>query len=295
MFRALGFCVVLGSIATGMLMHGGNLMVLWQISEFVIIGGAAFGALLVSGGLGTLRQVAGGVADVLRPDPYDEDAYLELLQVLYEVFYTARREGLMGIEEHAEAPDESDLFAQYPGFREKQHALDYLTDTLKVLLTGAVEEHHLAEILDLDLEERQASAMEAAETVDELGEAMPGFGIVAAVIGVIITMGHIGGSAEEIGHSIAAALVGTFLGVLSAYGIIKPMASAMESRVESQQAYLNCIRTGLLSFARGDSPVTSVEFARRVIEVDERPSFGEVEDLIRGDDGRSSADAKEAA
>lgn len=293
MFRAIGFCVVIGSIITGMLMHGGNPMILLQVSEYVIIGGAGFGALLVSGGLKTVKNVAVGTMHVFRPDPYDEEAYLELLQVLYEVFYTARREGLVGIEEHAENPEESDLFAQYPGFREKEHAVDFLTDTLKVLLTGAVEEHHLAEILDLDMDERHASAMKPASTVDELGDSMPGFGIVAAVIGVIITMGHIGGSAEEIGHSIAAALVGTFLGVLGAYGILKPLATAMKARVQSEEAYLNCIRTGLLSFARGDSPVTSVEFARRVIEADERPSFSEVEELIRGDGGDSSV--KEAA
>lgn len=292
MFRAIGFFVVIGSIITGMMMHGGNPMILLQVSEYVIIGGAAFGALLVSGGLKTVKNVFLGIIDVFKPDPYDQEAYLELLQVLYEVFYTARREGLVGIEEHAENPEESDLFAQYPGFQEKEHAVDFLTDTLKVLLTGAVEEHHLAEILDLDMDERHASAMKPALTVDELGDSMPGFGIVAAVIGVIITMGHIGGSAEEIGHSIGAALVGTFLGVLGAYGVLKPLATAMKARVQSEEAYLNCIRTGLLSFARGDSPVTSIEFARRVIEADERPSFSEVEELIRGD-GESSV--KEAA
>jgi chemotaxis protein MotA len=152
---------------------------------------------------------------------------------------------------------------------------------MKVLLTGAVEDHHLSEILELDLDQQHREAMVIPTAVNTLADAMPGFGIVAAVLGVIITMGKIGGSPEEIGHSVAAALVGTFLGILLAYGLFQPLARALESRVSAEGAYMACIRTALLSFARGDPPITSVEFARRNIDPEDRPSFSELEDMTR--------------
>ena len=153
---------------------------------------------------------------------------------------------------------------------------------MKVLLAGTVEEHHLSEILDTDLEVHHETAMQVPRVLQRTGDALPAFGIVAAVLGVIITMGHIGGSPEEIGEKIAAALVGTLLGVFLAYAVVNPLASAIENRVNDTHAYLRVVRTALLSFARGDSPATSVEFARRSIEGEDRPSFSEVEDLIRG-------------
>lgn len=295
MLVLIGFVVVVGSILGGFIMHGGNLMVLMQTSEFVIIGGAGLGALIIANKPSTLKSIISECLGLLKGDEFDEEAYMELLEVLYQVFYKARREGLVGIESDVENPEQSELFAEYPGFREHHHAVSFLTDTLKVLLTGAVEEHNLAEILDLDLEQRHESSMAASRAIRTLGDAMPGFGIVAAVLGVIITMGHIGGAPEVIGKKIAAALVGTFLGVLGAYGVLLPLADAIASRAESEDAYLNCIRTALLSFARGDSPITSVEFARRVVETEERPSFAQLEKAVRGGGGTGGEGAREAA
>jgi chemotaxis protein MotA len=225
----------------------------------------------------TLKEVIG----LLKPNPFTEKSYGELLQVLYDVFQTARKDGLVGLEQHIEDPEKSPLFAKYPHFRSHHHAVSFLTDTLKVLLTGAVEDHHLSEILELDLEKQHDQAMAVPSALSKVGDAMPGFGIVAAVLGVVITMGSIGGTAAEIGEKVAAALVGTFLGILLSYGVINPIAAAVEARIRAEHAYMGCIRTALLSFARGDSPMTAVEFARRNIEPEDRPSFAELEALTR--------------
>lgn len=281
MFFAIGMLVVFGSIFVGYTMHGGAVGVLIQVSELIIIGGAALGAVIVANKpkvvIGMFREIFG----LLKPSPYRREAYAELLQVLYELFYAARKDGLVGIENHIEDPEKSELFRKYPRFRGNHHAMNLLTDTMKVMLTGTVDDHHLSEILDLDLERHHHEALAVPNALARVGDAMPGFGIVAAVLGVIITMGHIGGAAEEVGRSVAAALVGTFLGVLLAYGVVNPMAQAIEERVEAEDAYMKCIRTAILSFARGDPPITSVEFARRNIAPGERPSFDEVEQITK--------------
>ncbi len=281
MFLILGLAVVFGSVIAGYLMHHGELAVLIQVNEFVIIGGSGFGAILVGNKPSTVKRIFSEVVALLRPNPYDRATFTELLQVLYEVFYAARKDGLVGIESHVENPQDSELFKKYPSFHQNHHAVAFLSDTMKVLLTGAVDDHHLSEILDLDLEQHHHEALKVPNALQTVADAMPGFGIVAAVLGIIITMGKIGGSPEAVGKSVAAALVGTFLGVLLAYGVIGPIASAVQARVSSEERYLATIRTALLSFSRGDPPITSVEFARRNIEPETRPSFAELEDLTR--------------
>jgi chemotaxis protein MotA len=280
-FVIIGLLIVFGSVIGGYVMHHGEIAVLIQVSEFIVIGGAGLGALVVANPPVVVKKIFVDVLGLLKPNRYTEAAYAELLQVLYEVFQTARKEGLVGLESHIEEPETSEIFKKYPSFAANHHAVSFLTDTLKVLLTGAVEDHHLSEILELDLEQQHEEQMAVPHAVQQVGDAMPAFGIVAAVLGVIITMGAIGGPAEEIGKKVAAALVGTFLGVLLAYGVFGPIASAIEARIRAEAAYMACIRTALLSFARGDSPMTSVEFARRNIEPEDRPSFAELESLTR--------------
>jgi chemotaxis protein MotA len=277
----VGLIIVIGSVVGGYLMHHGQLLVLYQPNEFVIIGGAGLGALVAANPLSVVKGVFSGVFGLLKKDPYSKDAFSDLLQVLYGIFYLARKEGLVGIEPHVESPESSDLFAKFPRFASHHHGVALLCDTLKVLLTGAVEDHHLAEILDADLDAHHEEALEIPHAVTVVGDAMPGFGIVAAVLGIIITMGKIGGSPEAIGQAVAAALVGTFLGILLAYGVFAPIASALIVRVNAEAAYMACIRTALLSFARGDPPMTSVEFARRHISPHQRLSFKELEDTVK--------------
>jgi chemotaxis protein MotA len=280
-FIALGLILVFGSILVGYTMHGGHIAVLIQVSEFIIIFGAGAGAIVVGNKPAVVKGIALEVGALMRANPFNQKAYTELLQVLYEIFYSARRDGLVGIEAHVEDPHASPLFKQYPTFYHNHHAMAFLSDTMKVLLTGAVEDHHLSEILDLDLESYEEDAMGVTNALSTVADAMPGFGIVAAVLGVIITMGRIGGSIQEVGESVAAALVGTFLGVLLAYGVFGPLAQATGARVKSEHDYMSCIRTALLSFARGDPPITSVEFARRNIAPEERPTFAQLEELTR--------------
>ena len=281
MFVIIGLLVVFGSVIGGYVMHHGQLMVLVPVSEFIIIGGAGLGALLVANPPAVVKRIFKETAGLLKPVAYTEKAYSELLQVLYEVFQTARKEGLVGLESHIEEPEKSEIFKKYPSFSGNHHAVSFLADTLKVLLTGAVEDHHLSDILELDLEQQHEEAMAVPAAISQVGDAMPAFGIVAAVLGVIVTMGSIGGPAEEIGKKVAAAMVGTFLGVLLAYGMFNPISSAITARIRAEHAYMASIRTALLSFARGDSPMTSVEFARRNIEPADRPSFSQLESLTR--------------
>jgi chemotaxis protein MotA len=280
-FLLIGLALVFGSVVVGYTMHGGSIAVLIQVNEFVILGGCGIGSLVLANPMSVVIGVLKSSIDLLKPNPYSRKAYAELLQVLYDLFHAARRDGLVGIEPHIEDPHTSTLFEKYPTFLKNHHAVSFLSDTMKVMLTGAVDDNHLSEILDLDLEQHHAQALVIPNALAKVGDSMPGFGIVAAVLGVIITMGHIGGAAEEVGKSVAAALVGTFLGILAAYGFINPMAQAVEVRAHSEDAYMKCIRTAVLSFARGDPPITSVEFARRNIEPHDRPSFSELEDMTR--------------
>jgi len=280
-FFFIGFVVVFGSLLTGYLLHGGNLLVLMQMGEFIIIGGAAIGIILVAERPRVVKGLFVQTLDLFKASPYSREAYQELLKVLYDLFYVARKDGLTGVEPHVEEPETSQIFQSYPSFANNHHAVDFLCDTLKVLLTGAVKDHHLSEVLDLDLETHHEEIKQVPDAMRNVADAMPAFGIVAAVLGVIITMGKIGGAPEMVGKSVAAALVGTFLGIFLGYGVFGPIARAMFTRVREEEQYMGCIRTALLSFARGDPPISSVEFARRNIEPDLRPTFEEMEAMTR--------------
>ena len=281
MFLIIGLVIVVGSVIGGYVMHHGKVAVLWQPTEFIIILGAGIGSMIMANPPSLLKAVGVGIFGLLKPNPFDKKAYGELLQVLFQIFNKARKDGLVGLESHIEDPSKSDIFSKYPGFMHHHHAVSLLADTLKVLLTGTIEDHNLAEILDMDLDQHHHEAAQVPGAIAVVGDAMPAFGIVAAVLGVIITMGAIGGPASEIGAKVAAALVGTFIGILLCYGLFGPIAKAIETRNASEHAYLMCIKTALLSFARGDAPMTAVEFARRNIEPLDRPTFAELEELAK--------------
>lgn len=281
MFTIIGIAIVLGATIVGYVMHHGEIGVLIQINEFVILGGAALGSMLAANGMSGFMAVIKGVMGLLKPDPFTKGAYLDVLKMMYQLFNIARKEGLLGLEAHIERPEESAVIGQFPSFLKNHHAVHFFCDTMKVVLTGAVGPHDLSEMMEIDLETAHAEAHQAPHALQTVGDSMPGFGIVAAVLGVIITMGKIGGDAAAIGHSVAAALVGTFLGILLAYGVFAPMAAAMSKRISSEGNYMNCIRYALFSFARGESPITCVEFARRNIEPSVRPGFVEMETAVK--------------
>jgi chemotaxis protein MotA len=284
MFVLIGIIFGVVCIMAGYTMHGGQIGVLIQISEFIVLGGAAIGIFIAANGKDGVTATIKACIGLLKPDPYTKTAFIDLLKMLYQLFNVARKEGLLGLEKHIETPAESEILKKYPAFLANHHASDFLCDTLKVILTGAVGPHDLSEMMEIDIEIAHKEAHKPAEAVQMIGDAMPAVGIVAAVLGVIITMGKIGGEASAIGHSVAAALVGTFLGIFLAYCIFAPMAKAMENKLFPEEQYMNCIRFALFSFARGESPVTCVEFARRNIAPSLRPGFTEVEKAVKDKD-----------
>jgi chemotaxis protein MotA len=281
MFTIIGVVIVLGAVILGYIMHHGNMSVLIQINEMIILGGAGFGSLMAGHGMAGVKGVIQGTMGLLKPDPYTKGAFSDLLKMMYQLFNVARKEGLLGLEKHIENPVKSDILGKYPTFINNHHACDFFCDTLKVILSGSVGPHDLSDMMELDLEVAHHAAMLPSQAMQTTSDAMPGFGIVAAVLGVIITMGKIGGEASAIGESVAAALVGTFLGILLAYGIFSPISKAMELRLGSEGTYMNCIRHALFSFARGEAPITCVEFARRNIDPSLRPGFSEMENSVK--------------
>jgi chemotaxis protein MotA len=293
MFVIIGLVIVFASILVGYTMHGGQVGVLIQITEFIIIGGAGIGSVLAANPISSVMATVKSTIGLLKGNPYNKARYMELLQMLYDMFQMARREGMVSLDQHVERPHDSKFFAQYPFFYAHHHGLYFMADTMKVIVTGSVAAHDLADMMETDLETMHEEALKPSHIIQTVGDAMPGFGIVAAVLGVVITMGAIGGPPEEVGHKVAAALVGTFIGILLAYGVFGPIAKAMELQVKAEEQYMNCIRYALLSFSRGDAPLTAVEFARRNIEPSLRPSFSDMEQTLKS--GGTTAQAAQAA
>lgn len=277
MFVIIGLLVVFGSILLGFIMEGGKVGALIQITEFIIIGGAGLGSVLIANPLPAVIHTLQAVIGLLKGNPFTKPRYMELLKMLYDLFMMARREGLVSLDQHVENPHDSSFFKNYPGFHGHHHALNFLADTMKVIITGSVGVYDLSDMMDIDLETTHEEVVHPAHIIQTLGDSMPGFGIVAAVLGVVITMGAINGPPAEIGHKVGAALVGTFIGILVAYGVFAPIASSLTMQAKAEAQYMACIKCALLSFARGDAPMTAVEFARRNIDPGARPSFSEME------------------
>ncbi|WP_309723414.1 flagellar motor stator protein MotA [Armatimonas sp.] len=286
MLVIVGFIIVIGSVLGGYIMHHGQIGVLIQVSEFIIIGGAALGAMLMGNPLPAVKATFQRAFALAKGNPFTQKAYSELLTFLYEVFALAKKDGLLALEKHVESPHESELFKKYPTLAHNHHAVSFFADTVKVLLSGAIEAHHLGEMLEVDIEQHAEEALVASHVLARTSDAMPGFGIVAAVLGVVVTMGAIGGAAAEIGEKVGAALVGTFLGILLAYGVLSPLSQACEGQAKAETAYLVCLKVALIAFANGEPPMTAVEFARRSIEPGVRISFTELELLLKEQKGK---------
>lgn len=277
----IGLVVVLGAVIGGFTLAGGKIAALVQAAEIVVIFGAAIGSILVANPPRIIGQIFREVRALLRPSPYTKASYLSLLKMMFAMFNYARRDGLLVLEPHAEHPEESEIFKKCPDLLANREAMSFMADTTKVVLTGAVSPHDLMEMMEIDLDIAAHERSKVAHIMQTIADAMPGFGIVAAVLGVIVTMASIGGDPASIGKHVAAALVGTMLGVLLAYGVFGPIAAALNNRNHQAMQYLHCIRYALFSFARGESPITCIEFARRNIEPDVRPSFAEMEQVVR--------------
>ena len=281
MFVIIGALMVIGSVAGGYLMEGGKPLVLNQPAEFIIIGGAALGSLLIGTPPSVLKRLLGQMK-MLFGSGTTKAEYSDLLAMLYQLFKVAQQSGVMALEPHFEAPANSSIVSKYPKFLARHHAVDFLADSIKVIIIGGIGAHDFEGLMDQDLEVRHSEAAKPAATLNKVADALPGLGIVAAVLGVVITMGAIDGPPAEIGHKVGAALVGTFLGILLSYGFTQPLATNLEQRVLQEAFYEQCVKAGVLAMYKGFSPMVSVEFARRVLPDELRPTFDETEKLCKG-------------
>jgi chemotaxis protein MotA len=280
MFAIIGILMVFGAVLGGYLMEHGHIRVLLQPAELLIIGGAATGTVLIANPLHILKQIAGGITEVFTGSKFTKQRYLDTLKMAYDLLNKARRDGLMALENDVEEPAKSPILSKYPQFINDHHIRDYFCDTMRMAISG-VEAFDLDQLLDLDLEVHHQCASQPISSLSTTADSLPGLGIVAAVLGVVITMQALGGPPEEIGHKVAAALVGTFLGILLCYGLVGPISSNMGKIVEDESGYLHVLRVVMISFLKGAAPIMAVEFARRAIPGHVRPSFQEVEAICR--------------
>ena len=282
MIAIIGFIVVTVAIAAGYLMEHGNLAVLFQPAEIVIIFGAATGAFLIASPIKVVKSTIGSVAKVFANKPYVKTDYLDILMLLSEIFYKIRKQGLVSIEGDVDDPNDSTIFKNYPKILKNHHAITFITDTLRMVITTTIEPHELESLMETELEEHHEDALIPAKSIATTADALPGLGIVACVLGVVLTMGKIGEPPEVLGHSIGSALVGTFLGILMSYGYVGPMAKTLEFIAQEDLQYLTVLKIALKSFVSNNAaPMVAIEFGRRAIPAKQRPSFVEVEEAVR--------------
>jgi len=282
MFAILGIVLVFGAVIGGFLMEKGHIEVLIQPAELLIICGAATGTLLVANPVHILKGIAGGLTGVLKGSKFDKKRYLNTLKMMYQFLNKVRKEGILSVEMDVEKPKESGIFKNYPEFLGDHHARDFVCDTLRMAITGGVEPFDMDQMMELDMEVHHHEATLPIGALSTMADALPGLGIVAAVLGVVITMGALGGPPEAIGHKVAAALVGTFLGILMCYGVAGPLSSNMAKTADDHNSYLHVLRVLLLSFLKGAAPMIAIEMGRRAIPAHVRPSFDEMEKSCKG-------------
>jgi chemotaxis protein MotA len=281
MFTLLGIAVVFAAVFGGFILEKGNPWVLLQPAELVMVVGAAAGITLVANPPGVMRKMLRGAFQVFRRSPYTRDIFLLYLKMLYETFSYIRRVGPPVFEQDVERPENSRIFSNYPHFLNDTVTRNFVCDSLRMIVIGATSPRELDHLMDMDIEVQRYGYHEPVSALSAMADALPGLGIVAAVLGVVITMQAIGGSPEYVGEKVAAALVGTFLGILLCYGVVGPVASRLGSLGEMHAQFLQVLRTALVSFARGASPILAIEYARRSIPVELRPSFLDMESTIK--------------
>ena len=279
MFFLIGFVVVFGSVLGGYLPHG-SMEVLIQPLELLIIGGAALGGFIISNPKYILLGTVKHFSRVFKSSPHSKEAYLELLSMLYTVFKLAKTKGMLALESHVEKPEESALFQSFPLFLKNHHATEFVCDYLRLMTMGTENAHEIEALMDEDIDTHHHEAHAVSAAVVTMGDGLPAFGIVAAVLGVIVTMASISEPPEVLGGLIGAALVGTFLGILLSYGLVGPIGKYLEAYADADTKYFQCIKSGILAHLQGYAPTISIEFARKTLYSHERPSFAEVEEAV---------------
>ncbi len=281
MTLVFGMLIVLASVFGGYVLSEGDLLALWQPFELLIIGGAAFGSFVIANPGKVIAGVFKGVPKVMAGNPYKKALYLEALALLYELFNKIRRDGLIAIESHVDEPENSDIFNKYPIVNIDAHVIEFICDYLRIMIVGDMSAYELDNLMDIELETHHEEMSQPANALTRVADSLPGFGIVAAVLGIVITMKSIGGPPEELGIHVAAALVGTFLGILLAYGFVAPTAQAFEHQAAEESKFYECLKTAIIATVNGMPPQMAVEFGRKTIFKSERPSFTELEERVR--------------
>lgn len=281
MLVIVGYIVVCGSVFGGFVLAGGHMAILFQPIELLMIGGAAVGASLVGNNSKTIKASLKALPGIFKGSKYNKAMYMELMTMLFDVLTKIRKEGLMSIEGDIEKPEESPLFSKYPLVVSDHHLMEFLSDYLRLMVSGNMDAFQIENLMDNELETHHHEGAVPAHFMAKLGDGLPAFGIVAAVMGVVHTMESVGLPPAELGILIAKALVGTFLGILLAYGFVAPIASLMEQKLDESSKTFQCIKVTLLASLNGYAPALSVEFGRKVLYSTERPTFSELEDHIK--------------
>lgn len=277
----LGLVIVIGCVGVGYVLSNGSLIALWHPFEILIICGAAFGAFIIANPMNVVKKTFGGVLSLLKGSSYNKQLYMDLLTLLYGIFQKARKEGLMSIEDDIEEPENSALFTAYPKILKDHHVRDFITDYLRIIVGGNMNPFELENLMDVELDNHHHEAETVPTAITRVSDGLPGFGIVAAVLGIVITMGSLGGPAEEIGAKVGAALVGTFLGILFAYGMVGPMANMLEARNAEEASFYQVIKVCLMANVNGYSPQIAIEFGRKAMPTMMRPSFADMETHLK--------------
>ena len=277
MFAIIGLVVVVASVLGGFTIAGGKIPALFHVSEMITILGTALGTVLISTPVPVLKGMIGKLVGVLKGAGLKSTTYLDTLKMLYELFQIARKDGLVAIESHIEGPEKSAVFKKYPAVLHDHHAMQFLCDNLRLVLVGSVPPHDLDSLMDaeIDLHHHHTAAMAGA--LQKVADALPGIGIVAAVLGIIVTMASISGPVEQIGEHVGAALTGTMLGVFFAYGFFGPLSTAIEHANAGEGHFYQTLKAAVVAFAKGFAPIVAVEFARRAIPAESRPTFQAME------------------
>ena len=281
MFIIIGLGLVIGCVIIGFLMINGPLHVLVQPSEYIVIGGAAIGGMLAGNPIKFLTQATRKILGALKGSPYHKASYFELLQMQYDVFVNMKKGGLLSLEEDVNNPMSSELFTKYKSFTGNHHAVEFFCDAIKMLVNGACDAEELEILLEAEVETHHEENNIVPGILQRIADALPGLGIVAAVLGIVVTMQHLDGPPEELGHHIGAALVGTFLGLFASYGFVSPLAVNLENLAIDEARYFHCMKAGILAFANDSAPSTAVEFARKTIFTFERPSSIEMDEAMK--------------
>jgi chemotaxis protein MotA len=277
----IGYVVVCAAVFGGFAMEGGHLAALFQPLELVMIAGAALGAFFVGNNSKTVKATLKALPTVFQGSRYTRELYMELMALLFDVLSKVRKEGLMSIEGDIEAPAESPVFSKYPAVLADHHVVEFMTDYLRLMVSGNMDAFQIENLMDNEIDTHHQEASVPAHAIAKIGDGLPAFGIVAAVMGVVHTMESVGIPPAELGILIAKALVGTFLGILLAYGFIGPLATLLEQKLEESSKMIQCVKVTLLASLNGYAPALAVEFGRKVLYSTERPTFAELEEHIK--------------